>query len=256
MFMWYFPAQSGEPDAPLTIWLQGGPGGSSLFGLFSEMGPYSLSPDLSLLDRQFSWNKQYGMLFIDNPVGAGFSFADGPDDGPQGYCTNTKTCVADNLFGLLQTFYTLFPAQLDVPLYITGESYGGHYVPAFAYKIHVENQAMQMPLTASAASVAVGGHGGVQGSTGRATHNGHPQVTVPLRGIAVGDGWIDPVNMIPAYPDMMYNFGLCTEKQKAVIQDYCDRCVAFIQSGDMVSAFKVCVRVCVYPPHASCSSHL
>ena len=40
MFWWYFPAQTNDPDAPLLIWLQGGPGGSSLFGLFAEMGPF------------------------------------------------------------------------------------------------------------------------------------------------------------------------------------------------------------------------
>ena len=51
MFMWYFPAQNGDADAPLTIWLQGGPGGSSLFGLFSEMGPYSLSPEMQVRGR-------------------------------------------------------------------------------------------------------------------------------------------------------------------------------------------------------------
>ena len=42
MFFWYFPAQNGDANAPLIIWLQGGPGGSSMFGLFSEMGPWSL----------------------------------------------------------------------------------------------------------------------------------------------------------------------------------------------------------------------
>ena len=66
------------------------------------------------------------MLFIDNPVGAGFSYPDAHDGGPRGYCTNTKQCVADNLYGLIQGFYKIFPDQLKVPLFITGESYGGH----------------------------------------------------------------------------------------------------------------------------------
>ena len=43
MFYWFFAAQSGNENAPLIVWLQGGPGGSSLFGLFSEMGPYTLT---------------------------------------------------------------------------------------------------------------------------------------------------------------------------------------------------------------------
>ena len=61
-----------------------------LFGLFSEMGPYCLLLDLA--DCPESWNKEYGMLFIDNPVGAGFSYPDA-QDGPRGHCTNTKQCV-------------------------------------------------------------------------------------------------------------------------------------------------------------------
>ena len=76
MFMWYFPAQNKDPNAPLLIWLQGGPGGSSMFGLFSEMGPYSLGgpKGTTLLERPQSWNKKYGMLFIDNPVGEYISY--------------------------------------------------------------------------------------------------------------------------------------------------------------------------------------
>lgn len=123
---WYFPAQSGKKNTPLITWNQGGPGGSSLFGLFSEMGPYSLSPSLELLPRPESWNKDYGMLFIDNPVGAGFSYPEDQDGGPRGYCTNTKKCVADNLYGLIQGFYKLFPDQIDVPLFLTGESVSGY----------------------------------------------------------------------------------------------------------------------------------
>jgi vitellogenic carboxypeptidase-like protein len=75
LFWWYFPPQL-RPDAntPTLVWLQGGPGAASTFGLFAEMGPYSLVVNASsptgfnLMDRPTSWNKRYGMLFIDNPV--------------------------------------------------------------------------------------------------------------------------------------------------------------------------------------------
>ena len=93
MFYWFFEAQSGDPDAPLVVWLQGGPGGSSMFGLFSEMGPYALTAQLEPVRRNTTWNRDYAMLFIDNPVGAGFSFTEQPD----GYCTDSKGCVASNL---------------------------------------------------------------------------------------------------------------------------------------------------------------
>ena len=72
MFFWYFPAQCGAscPDAPLVIWLQGGPGGSSMFGLFAEMGPFNANASLKLVKREAgAWTDKYAMLFIDNPVG-------------------------------------------------------------------------------------------------------------------------------------------------------------------------------------------
>jgi len=210
MFFWYFP----KKDAPLLIWLQGGPGGSSMFGLFAEMGPFNSDATLKLVKREASWTSKYAMLFIDNPVGAGFSFT----TSESGYCNDTKVCVASNLFSLLQQFYGVFPEMLQQELYITGESYGGHYVPGFAAYIHEHNARIRRE--------------GRRGGRADAVH-------IPLAGMAIGDGWIDPVNMLPAYPDMIYNFGLCDENEKAKIQDYCDRTVAFIQQGKMLEAFDV-----------------
>jgi len=204
MFFWYFPTQNDKPNAPLLIWLQGGPGGSSMFGLFAEMGPFGLSAELKLVPNAESWNTDYGMLFIDNPVGAGFSYTTDQD----GYCTDTKDCVARNLYSLLQQFYQVFPEQLQSKLFITGESYGGHYVPAIGAYIHEQNTKKENKM-------------------------------IPLAGIAVGDGWVDPVNMIPAYPDMVFNMGMCDASEKAKIADYCQRSVAMIEKGDMSGAFNV-----------------
>ena len=114
MFWWYFP----KPGKPLLIWLQGGPGGSSMFGLFAEMGPFNSDANLKLVKRDAAWTDEYAMLFIDNPVGAGFSYTTSDD----GYCNDSKNCVASNLYSLLQQFYGVFPDQLGVPLFVTGES--------------------------------------------------------------------------------------------------------------------------------------
>ena len=83
MFWWYFP----KPQAPLLIWLQGGPGGSSMFGLFAEMGPFNANAELKLVRRPAAWTTKYAMLFIDNPVGAGFSYT----TSSEGYCNNSKS---------------------------------------------------------------------------------------------------------------------------------------------------------------------
>jgi len=140
-------------------------------------------------------------------VGAGFSYTGDTD----GYCTDTKDCVSANLYSLLQQFYQVFPDQLKVPLFITGESYGGHYVPGISAYIHKKNTV---------------------------NHN-KGEVVIPLAGMAIGDGWIDPVNMLPGYPDMVYNMGMCDEQEKLVIEDYCNRTVEHIKEGNMAAAFNV-----------------
>jgi vitellogenic carboxypeptidase-like protein len=60
----------------LAVWmLQGGPGCSSLFGTFYLNGPYQLQTDMTLRDNPGKWNRQYGLLFLDQPIGTGFSIA-------------------------------------------------------------------------------------------------------------------------------------------------------------------------------------
>ena len=222
MFWWYFP----KPGQPLLIWLQGGPGGSSMFGLFAEMGPFNADAKGRLVPREAAWTSEYAMLFIDNPVGAGFSYTTSDD----GYCNNSKVCVASNLYSLLQQFYAAFPDQREVELYITGESYGGHYVPAISAYIHKQNVRLRDGGEAAARLAA---------SWNKQHAWAVPAVSIPLAGMAIGDGWIDPINMIPAYPSMMYNFGLVDERERAVVQDYCDRTVAHIQADRMLEAFGV-----------------
>jgi vitellogenic carboxypeptidase-like protein len=171
--------------------------------LFAENGPYSLDENLNLVDRNTSWNKNYSMIFIDNPVGAGYSYT----GTGKGYCQN-ETCVADNLYNLMLTFYNVFPEQLPNDLYITGESYAGHYIPAFGYKIAKSNQAS-------------------------------PPIKIPLKGVAIGDGWVDPVNMVPAYPNMMYNLALADENQRTVFENYCKQIIGYINTAQWYDAFTI-----------------
>ena len=173
----YYPPQSGSATAPTVLWLQGGPGGSSLFGMMCEMGPFrSAATPTTIEANPGSWNAEYGMLFIDNPVGAGFSYTTNG-----GYVTN-EDVVAQNLDAALTQFYSVFPALKVNPFFITGESYGGHYVPAISARL-VANEA------AGTSAVA------------------------KLSGIAVGDGWIDPVHMIPGCVALRAQMGLIFSRQ-------------------------------------------
>ena len=73
MFFWFFPAQQRANEAPVLLWLQGGPGASSMYGLFSENGPY-ISVNGTVTPRELAWTSKYNVLYIDNPVGTGYSF--------------------------------------------------------------------------------------------------------------------------------------------------------------------------------------
>ena len=65
LFFWFFPAQNSDPSSPFLVWLQGGPGSSSLFGLFAEQGPILVDKDQNLHPRNITWNSKYHLLFVD-----------------------------------------------------------------------------------------------------------------------------------------------------------------------------------------------
>ncbi|KAF9326434.1 hypothetical protein BGZ91_001935 [Linnemannia elongata] len=75
MFYWFFPALKPKvKNPPLIIWLQGGPGASSMIGLFYETGPIHVTEDLKLMRNNNTWANEYSMLFVEQPVGTGYSF--------------------------------------------------------------------------------------------------------------------------------------------------------------------------------------
>lgn len=120
MFFWYFPAASQPDTSPLVLWLQGGPGASSLYGLFTENGPFEVTSSGKVKSRKYSWNINHNLLYIDNPVGTGFSFV----DKDEGYARN-ELDVGKDLYAALLQFFTLFPDLQKNKFYVTGESYAG-----------------------------------------------------------------------------------------------------------------------------------
>lgn len=156
---------------PLILWLQGGPGASSLFGLFTECGPFFVTDDgINIEANEYSWHTKYSIIFIDNPVGTGFSFTDSPD----GYASNV-TQVSKQLYNGMVQFLKLFPWLQDVPLYIVGESFAGKYIPGIGYEIHEQNKESYFKIN--------------------------------LQGLAMGNALSDPYNMLH-YSDFAYQTGL------------------------------------------------
>lgn len=87
-----------------------------------------------ITENPYSWHTKYNLLFIDNPVGAGFSYTD-----PDGYCRNI-TQVGDHLYIGLKQFFELFPWLQQSDFFITGESFAGKYIPAIGNAIWEGNK--------------------------------------------------------------------------------------------------------------------
>ncbi|XP_022440029.1 probable serine carboxypeptidase CPVL [Delphinapterus leucas] len=202
LFFWFFPAQIEPWNAPVVLWLQGGPGGSSMFGLFVEHGPYIVTRNMTVRARDFPWTTIFSMLYIDNPVGTGFSFT----EHLQGYAVDEDD-VARDLYSALTQFFQLFSDYKDNDFYATGESYAGKYVPAIAHYIHMLNPVMTMKIN--------------------------------LKGIALGDAYSDPESIIQGYAPFLFQIGLLDEKQRKYFQKQCDECVKYIQEEKWSQAFEL-----------------
>ncbi|KAG6443119.1 hypothetical protein O3G_MSEX002611 [Manduca sexta] len=181
LYFWYFPPFSKNKDAPVVLWLQGGPGGSSLFGLFTENGPL-IAKKNGFAKRKYHWALNNHLIFIDNPVGTGFSFT----NNNQGYCTDEE-CIAKGLYDSLQQFFTMFPDLRNYDFYITGESYAGKYIPALAMEVHRQNKVAKYSIN--------------------------------LKGVAIGNGYCDPVNQLN-YGDYLYQHGLIDDNQLKIFKKY------------------------------------
>ncbi|OIW08773.1 hypothetical protein TanjilG_16354 [Lupinus angustifolius] len=133
-FYYYFvEAQRSKQSLPLLLWLNGGPGCSSLaYGAMQELGPFRVNSDGKTLYRNnYSWNYAANVLFLESPVGVGFSYSNRSSD----YSSNgdKKTAVDNYLF--LVNWLERFPEYKNREFYISGESYAGHYVPQLAHTI-------------------------------------------------------------------------------------------------------------------------
>lgn len=195
LFFWFFPNRN--PDAPLLLWLQGGPGASSLFGLFEENGPFFVRHDRVKL-RPFAWTKTHSVLYIDNPVGTGFSFTNGR------YATN-ETTIGEDLYVALLQFFSVFPEFQKNDFYVTGESYAGKYVPALGYTIYRRNR-------------------------------GGAKSQINLQGLAIGNGWSDPINQYQ-YAEYLYQIGLLDKREASIFKKVEDQGVLYIKTRQWKRAF-------------------
>jgi carboxypeptidase D len=213
LFYWLFePDTTNDPnlqdkDIPLLIWLNGGPGCSSMDGLFLEQGPLRLIPpasdgsnsdDWTIQTNEHSWHKAPAyMLYVDQPVGTGLSFTK-----TKKYCKNDQEVNIDFYF-FLQNFLQVHAdkfvtidlnghKRINRSLFFSGESHAGHYIPSMMDFILQRNSDTN-PKTA-------------------------PGIYIKLGGCAIGNGWTDPVYQYSA-ADIGYGVGAIDFAQKQALDN-------------------------------------
>ncbi|GAA5837284.1 hypothetical protein JCM3766R1_002184 [Sporobolomyces carnicolor] len=135
LFTWIFESRSDPKNDPVVLWLNGGPGCSSFTGLLQELGPCKAQKHGDPIRNPYSWNNNATVIFLDQPVGVGFSYSDKDDQGVW-----TTEAAARDTWAFLQIFFHTFKDRFaNSEFHIAGESYGGRYVPLFADFIVREN---------------------------------------------------------------------------------------------------------------------
>ena len=207
-FYWFVEAAEDAANKPLLIWLNGGPGCSSMDGFFLENGPFKVQEDMSIKVHPHSWHHVANVLYIDQPVGTGFTFT-----GRRQYC-NDDACINGHMYSFLQSFSKLhkdlvFPPGGDnsktKPIFFSGESQAGHYIPTMVDHIMQQNK-----------KVAAGA------------------ATLDVQGMAIGNGWIDPSNQYDV-SQFAHGAGLISEGQRNTLLKKRGDCNALLAKGHYFS---------------------
>lgn len=129
LFYYFTEAENNSHNKPLTLWLNGGPGCSSIGGgAFTELGPFFPTGDGRGLRRNsLSWNRASNLLFVESPAGVGWSYSNTTSDYNSG-----DASTARDMYIFLLNWYKKFPEFRSRELFLTGESYAGHYIPQLA----------------------------------------------------------------------------------------------------------------------------
>ena len=201
-FYWFFESRSAPSTDPLVVWLTGGPGCSSELALFGENGPFLINgSNPEPFYNKYGWNSFANLLYVDQPAGTGFSYGKKALD----YDTGEGE-VAKDMWNFMLAFYAMYPQYAKLDLYVTGESYAGHYVPAIGQAI-------------------------VQSNSIYAKN---------LKGIAIGNGWVDPYIQYKAYAQYMYKQGFINSTIKDVADGMYDVCKGLIDTKVWPVAFYEC----------------
>ncbi|URD92229.1 serine carboxypeptidase II-3-like [Musa troglodytarum] len=189
--LFYYFVESPEDQAkkPLVLWLNGGPGCSSLgYGAMEELGPFRVNSDgKTLRENDHSWINVANIIFLESPAGVGFSYSNTTSD----YRNNGDRRTAADSYTFLVNWLERFQEYKSHDFFITGESYGGHYVPQLASLILRNNMKMNKSV-------------------------------INLKGIAIGNAYIDRnINEIEMY-EFLWAHAMFSDDTHKLIQKQCN----------------------------------
>ncbi|KAL6566839.1 hypothetical protein OROMI_015243 [Orobanche minor] len=178
MFYYFVRSRTKDQNAPLIVYLNGGPGISASMTMFYECGPFRLNNDSSLVFNEFGWDTVADLLIIDSPMGTGFSYLTNDDDIP----STTEEAVAD-LYDFLKTFFRNrnHTDLVNNELYVTGEGYAGHFIPVLATRILDGNEKNEFQMK--------------------------------LRGVCLGNPWLDGGSQFTSYAAYAWKMKLISRAQ-------------------------------------------
>ncbi|KAI9028847.1 Alpha/Beta hydrolase protein [Phycomyces nitens] len=207
-FFWFFESRGNPEKDPLILWLNGGPGCSSMTGLFMELGPCLV--DKKGQDVHFnrhSWNKHANILFLDQPISSGFSYG-------QSSVSDSGSAI-EEVYAFLQMFFSQFNgkyleyAPLDFHI-----ADAGHYIPPLATLINKENRKIT--------DFANLFHRKMKPDS----------VVIQLKSIAIGNGMADPLTQYKSFSEMACknSYGpVLTKTACRKMDDAYPRCARLIQ---------------------------
>ncbi|EDR04208.1 uncharacterized protein LACBIDRAFT_252730 [Laccaria bicolor S238N-H82] len=222
MWFWFFESRTSPETAPFTLWLSGGPGCSSMIGLFQENGPCYVNPDSkTIVINSFSWNNISNMIYIDEPIGAGFSI--GNDT------VNSTETAAPFVWQAFQVLFEsgAFSKFVSRELILATDSYGGHYGPAFVTYFNKQNALIESWLLQGErveVSTLI-----INKVPGARTSLLQGQAYVDFATNAPGYGQLQPDNILAQINQSYFGLGGCREQELA--------CYA---AGDSIDSENIC----------------
>ncbi|XP_004499087.1 serine carboxypeptidase 1-like isoform X2 [Cicer arietinum] len=190
LFYYFVESPLNSSSKPLVLWLNGGPGCSSFgYGAMQELGPFRVNSDGTTLSlNQDAWNIVANVIFLESPAGVGFSYSNNSSD----YSHIGDNSTALDSYTFLLNWFERFPQYKTREFFIAGESYGGHYVPQLAHLILSNNKQMKN------------------------------HTVINLKGIAIGNGWIDDNLCTKGMYDYFWMHALNSVETHEGIEKNCD----------------------------------